>query len=180
MLVTIQIVFETHSTTEDNEAGIATGWLSGRLSEAGRQAATDLGRRRRNDGLAAVFVSDLGRAVETVEIAFAAADIPVLKDWRLRECDYGRMNGSPANEVHRHRWKYLQAPYPEGESWREATDLVGCFLQDLSPRWDGLRILIVGHLATRWGLERFVRGSALEELILEEFEWREGWDYALD
>jgi hypothetical protein len=30
--VTIRIVFETHSTTEDNENGIGTGWLPGRLS----------------------------------------------------------------------------------------------------------------------------------------------------
>jgi len=34
--VGIEIVFETHSTTEDNEAGRATGWLPGRLSEQGR------------------------------------------------------------------------------------------------------------------------------------------------
>lgn len=179
-LVTIQIVFETHSSTVDNETGIATGWLSGHLSEAGRKAAVDLGRRRRNDGLAAVFVSDLARAVETVEIAFGDADVPVLKDWRLRECDYGHMNGSPAREVHGHREKHLETPYPDGESWRQATDRVGRFLQDLPERWDGLRILVVGHLATYWGLERFVRGSALEELIMEGFEWREGWDYLLD
>lgn len=178
--VAIQIVFETHSTTEDNEAGIATGWLPGRLSDRGRQNAIDLGRRRRNDGLAAVFVSDLARAVETVEVAFGAADIPVLKDWRLRECDYGRMNGSAAKEVHGHRQRYLDAPYPEGESWRQATDRVGRFLQDLPQRWNDLRILVVGHVATRWGLERFVSGSRLEELIVADFEWREGWDYRLD
>jgi hypothetical protein len=28
----IQIVFEAHCTTEDNEKGVATGWLPGRLS----------------------------------------------------------------------------------------------------------------------------------------------------
>ncbi|HVA42153.1 MAG TPA: histidine phosphatase family protein, partial [Acidimicrobiales bacterium] len=66
----LQLIFETHSTTEDNEAGIATGWLPGRLSETGIQNAIALGERRRNDGLAAVFVSDLARAVETVEVAF--------------------------------------------------------------------------------------------------------------
>jgi hypothetical protein len=29
----IDIVFETHSLTTDNEAGIATGWLPGELDE---------------------------------------------------------------------------------------------------------------------------------------------------
>ncbi len=44
--MTIRIVFETHSTTEDNERGIATGWLPGRLSAAGRAQAAELARRR--------------------------------------------------------------------------------------------------------------------------------------
>lgn len=39
-----------------------------------------------------VFSSDLGRAVETASIAFGNTCIPVLYDWRLRECDYGRRN----------------------------------------------------------------------------------------
>jgi broad specificity phosphatase PhoE len=82
--VTILIVFETHSTTEDNEHGIATGWLPGRLSELGRQQATELGGRRGADGIAAVFSSDLARSVETVTVAFAGSAVPVLLDWRLR------------------------------------------------------------------------------------------------
>jgi hypothetical protein len=32
-MVTVGLVYETHSITEDNERGIATGWLPGRLSE---------------------------------------------------------------------------------------------------------------------------------------------------
>jgi probable phosphoglycerate mutase len=27
--VSVTVVFETHATSEDNEAGIATGWLPG-------------------------------------------------------------------------------------------------------------------------------------------------------
>ena len=91
----IELVYETHSTTQDNEAGRATGWLPGRLSERGRREARELGRRRRADGIAAVFCSDLGRAVETATIAFGDTGIPVLHDWRLRECDYGARNGMP-------------------------------------------------------------------------------------
>jgi hypothetical protein len=32
----IELVFETHSTTEDNERGRATGWLPGDLSGVSR------------------------------------------------------------------------------------------------------------------------------------------------
>ena len=48
----IELVYETHSTSTHNEAGIATGWLDGELSESGRRQAEELGARRRDDGLA--------------------------------------------------------------------------------------------------------------------------------
>ena len=92
--MSVQLVFETHSLSEDNELGLASGWLPGRLSARGRELARELGVRRAGDGLAAVFTSDLRRAVETVEVAFAGSRLPVLMDWRLRECDYGSLNGS--------------------------------------------------------------------------------------
>ena len=104
----IEIVFETHSTTEDNEAGRATGWLPGRLSEQGRARARELGRRRARDGIAAVFLADL-----------------------------------PA-------------------------------------RWDGRRVVIIGHVATRWALDHALRGVPVEELMAEDFGWRPGWSYVLD
>jgi broad specificity phosphatase PhoE len=56
--VAISLVFETHSTTVDNERGRATGWLPGLLSEQGRVQARRLGDRRRNDGITAAFSSD--------------------------------------------------------------------------------------------------------------------------
>jgi 2,3-bisphosphoglycerate-dependent phosphoglycerate mutase len=178
--VAIEIVYETHATTEDSERGRATGWLPGHLSDAGRANAVQLGRRRRDDGLAAIFVSDLARAVETVEVAFAATAIPVLKDWRLRECDYGQLNGAAAADVHRDRPRYLDRPYPGGESWRQATDRVGRFLSDLPLRWKGQRILVVGHAATRLGLERFVAGEDLERTLTADVVWQEGWEYRFD
>ena len=73
----LELVYETHSTSVDNDRGIATGWLPGELSELGREQARALGERRRNDGIAVVYSSDLGRAVETAEIAFTGSGIPV-------------------------------------------------------------------------------------------------------
>jgi broad specificity phosphatase PhoE len=73
--VAIELVFESHSTTVDNEQGRATGWLPGKLSDQGRIQARDLGNRRRDDGIAAVFSSDLHRAVETASIAFGGSEV---------------------------------------------------------------------------------------------------------
>jgi hypothetical protein len=111
-------------------------------------------------------------------IAFAHSDVPVLADWRLRECDYGTLNGALAEQVHAKRCAYLDRPYPGGESWRAATDRVGRFLEDLVLRWDGARVLVIGQVATRFGLERFILGKDLAELMSSEFVWQEGWEYS--
>jgi broad specificity phosphatase PhoE len=175
--VTVDIVFETHATSEDNERGVATGWLPGRLSPAGREQARELGGRRREEDLAAVFSSDLRRAAETVELAFAGSTVPVLHDWRLRECDYGRLNGAPTAEVHGHRRRYLDEPYPGGESWRQAVARVGRALDDLPSRWDGARVLVVGHVATRWALDHLAGRRSLDDLVDADFAWQPGWRY---
>jgi len=176
--VPTEIVFETHSWSEDNERGYATGWLPGKLSSQGRQLAAELGKRRRHDGLTAVFTSDLWRALETTTIAFPSGP-DVFIDWRLRECDYGALNGRPAVEVHRDRAYRVNTPYPGGESWRQAVTRVGRFLDDLPMRWSNTRVLVVGHVATRWAFEHLLNGASLENLVLGDFEWREGWEYLL-
>ena len=175
----LSVVFETHSTTVDNERGVATGWLPGELSERGRSHAAALGRRRSDDDLAAVFCSDLARAEQTARIAFAGSSVPVLLDWRLRECDFGRRSGMPAAELHAGRRAHLDVPYPGGESWRQAVTRVGWFLEDVRRRWDGQRVLVIGHVATRWGLDHLLNGTPLEELADENFAWQEGWEYRL-
>jgi 2,3-bisphosphoglycerate-dependent phosphoglycerate mutase len=178
--VAIELVFETHSTTVDNEQGHATGWRPGQLSERGRAQARQLGHRRVSDGITAVFSSDLARAAETTSVAFGAAVIPVLHDWRLRECDYGRCNGMPVAELHAGRREHLDQPYPDGESWRQAVARVGRFLGDLPLRWNDQRILVIGHVATRWGLDHFIDGVRLEDLVDEDFAWQEGWEYQIN
>jgi len=177
--MTPSLVFETHSTTVDNERGVATGWMPGELSERGRSQAAELGRRRRNDGHSAVFCSDLARAKDTARIAFTGTSVPVLLDWRLRECDYGRRTGMPAAELHAGRRDHLDVPYPGGESWRQAVQRVAWFLEDLPKRWDGQRVLVIGHVATRWGLDHWLNGTPLELLADEGFAWQEGWEYRL-
>lgn len=175
----IEVVFETHSTTVDNERGRATGWLPGQLSAQGQLQARQLGQRREDDGIAAVFSSDLARAAQTASVAFGQSAVPVLLDWRLRECDYGSCNGMPASELHAGRLEHLDRPYPGGESWRQAVARVSRFLADLPLRWNGCRVLVIGHVATRWGLDHFVNGAPLEKLAREDFAWREGWEYRI-
>ena len=175
----IELVYETHSTTIDNETGIATGWLEGRLSDRGRVQAAALGERRREDGLAAVFTSVLGRAIETAEIAFAGSGLPVHQDWRLRECDYGELNGTPAADIEAERARRIDEPFPGGESYQQVVDRTRDFLNDLFPDLDGSRVLLIAHSANRWALQYLLLGMPLEQVVAAPFEWQEGWEYAL-
>lgn len=175
----VDIVYETHSWSEDNERGIATGWLDGRLSDRGRRLAEVLGQRRRHDGIKVVFTSDLGRAVETAAIAFAGTDIPVIADARLRECNYGQLNGMAVIRLETERAHHIDHPYPGGESYRKVVGRVASFLADLARNRDGDRVLIIGHAATRWALDHLLAGVAMERLVSTPFDWREGWSYAL-
>jgi broad specificity phosphatase PhoE len=175
--VSVEVVYETHATSEDNEAGIATGQLPGRLSAAGREQARALGERRRDDGIAVVFTSDLGRAIETAEIAFAGSEVPLLQDARLRECDYGELNGTaePLND----RAAHIDVPYPGGESWQQAAERAADFLDELRRERGGQRVLVIDHSATRLALEVVANGRELEELVGAAFTWQPGWEFAL-
>jgi 2,3-bisphosphoglycerate-dependent phosphoglycerate mutase len=175
----LEIVFETHSTSEDNERGVATGWLPGRLSEYGKDQARALGERRHDDGLVAVYTSDLRRAVETAEIAFAGTDLPIYRDARLRECNYGELNGRPRTEIDAIRLRHVDEPFPGGESWRQAVERVRDFLDELARTHDEVRVLLIGHAATRFALDQLVDGVPLEELVAAPFDWQEGWEYRL-
>jgi broad specificity phosphatase PhoE len=174
----IELVFETHSTTEDNEKGFATGWLPGVLSATGREQAREMGARRSNDGIEAIFTSDLARAVETVQVAFPDPDVPVFKDWRLRECDYGEMTGMSPESID--LIEHLDVPFPGGESQRQAIERVGWFIRDLRARRGWSRLLVVGHVATWRGLDHSINGTSSEALVRTAFRWQAGWEYRVE
>ncbi|HEY9345399.1 MAG TPA: histidine phosphatase family protein [Inquilinus sp.] len=175
----VELVYETHSTTEDNETGIATGWLPGRLSQAGRAQAAELGRRRRNDGLAAVFVSDLARAVETAAIAFSGLAIPIHQDKRLRECNYGDLNDCPVETLAAMRGRHIERPFPGGQSYRQVVEATENFLKDVKDRWNGARVLVIAHSANRWALRHLLDGARLEDLVEAPLEWQPGWTFVV-
>lgn len=175
----VDIIYETHSTSVDNESGIATGWLPGQLSELGREQALALGLRRRDDEIATVFVSDLPRAVETAEIAFAGTDMPIVQDQRLRECNYGELNGAPVEVVTAERARRIDTPFPGGQSYRDVVDQTAALLLDVGWACEGKQVLIIAHSANRWALDCLLNGRALEDLVDAPFDWQDGWRYVL-
>lgn len=175
----VEIIYETHATTTDNERGIATGWLPGRLSERGCREARELGDRRRGQDIAAVFTSDLRRAVDTARIAFPDGRPPVRQDPRLRECNYGSLNGAPVALVATERVRRIDEPFVGGQSYRQVVAATQDFLHDLAGEWDERRVLLIAHSANRWALDCLLTGTSLPEVVQLPFRWRPGRHYTL-
>ena len=102
------------------------------------------------------------------------------EDWRLRECNYGELNGRPVPEIDIERLRRIDEPFPGGESYREVVDRTRAFLDDVSLEFDDSRVLLIAHSANRWAIEHLLHGVALEDLVAAPFEWQEGWVYRMD
>jgi broad specificity phosphatase PhoE len=100
-------------------------------------------------------------------------------DARLRECDYGELNGVPVERVAAVRRRHVDEPFPGGESYRQVVERTQAFLDDLVAVHDGGRVLVIAHSANRWALDHLVNGVPLEELVDAPFDWREGWLYVV-
>lgn len=174
--MSVNLVYETHAITVDNETRIATGWFPGELSAAGRESAAELGVRRR--GVDVVYTSDLRRAVHTAEIAFGGGK-EIRHDQRLRECDYGIYNGRPVAELAELRSRHIDTPWPGGQSYRHVVAETAAFLEDVMKEWQGRTVLVIAHSANRWALQNLLEGTALEDLVDAPFDWQPGWDYTL-
>ncbi len=171
------VVFETHATSLDNEAGLASGWFDVGLSPRGDQQARELGERRGRDAFAAVYCSDLTRAVRTAEIAFGERGVPIVRDARLRECDYGALTRHPAADIESMRASRIEEPFPGGESYQQCVARVSAWLAEARAAHPGGDVLVIGHRATFYALEHLLRGVPLEQAIAAPWCWRPGWTY---
>jgi broad specificity phosphatase PhoE len=175
----ITIIFESHATTFDNEQKIASGHFDVTLSPAGKRQAKELGRRRADEHFDAVFTSDLQRAYNTAQLAFGKK-FPIFQDARLRECDYGDFEHQPSAVIEAERINRIAKPFPNGESYEQRAELMRSFLQELLKKYGGKRVLIIGHRATQYGLERWITGQPLAQITAAGWRWQPGWTYQLE
>ena len=174
------VVFETHATSVDNEASLASGWFDAALSAAGEEQARDLGVRRRDDDLAAVYCSDLTRAIRTAQVAFGDRAIEIVRDARLRECNYGTFTRHPLAAVEQRRRLHVSMPFPRGESYQQVVERVSASLADMAAKFPDGTVLVVGHRATFYALEHLVRRVPLDEAVTSPWQWQPGWIYRVD
>lgn len=176
----VTIIFESHGTTFDNEAELSSGIFDVELSPLGERQAQELGERHKGDSFDVVFCSDLQRSYKTAEVAFTGRGFNIIKDARLRECDYGDWTRWPKVEVEADKGNRISTPYPNGQSYEQTTALMKSFLADLLRNYDNKKIMIVGHRATQYGLEHLIKKIPLEQAVTAPWHWQPGWEYHLD
>jgi broad specificity phosphatase PhoE len=172
----VRVRFLTHSTTLDNEAGLASGHYNVSLSALGfREARHQALLFREPLPYEAVYSSDLLRTVQTAQVIFGRSKVPVFQDARLREIHYGEWTRQPAEWLAQQRVAHIDQPFPGGESYKQAIHRVMEFFTEA--RKVRRHIVVIGHRVTHFALEIASTGCTLEQCLSAPFEWQRWWDY---
>ena len=110
----IKILYFVHGTTTDNAAKLCSGWKEAMLNDLGKEQAINLGdvSKDRGDKFDIVITSDLKRAIESSLLAFSQYER--ITDSRLRECNYGDLDGEHKSLVIYE--DHIEERFPNGES----------------------------------------------------------------
>jgi broad specificity phosphatase PhoE len=181
--MSVKITFFAHGTTTDNEKDISSGWSDVELSNLGQQQQVALKEQIKDRKFEVVFCSDLKRAIQSAELTFGG-EVEIISDARLRECNYGEMNGQSTSLVQPMEEECVASPFPGGESYKEVKARTLDFLESLRLRWDGKTVAIIGHKGTQLALEVLLNNKTWERAFAEDWRktkaWQPGWDYMLE
>lgn len=174
------LVFFAHATTVDNEAGISSGQSDAKVSPLGKIQIQNLRQAVKGQTFDAVFASDLSRAIETAKGAFDQSH-QIIIDSRLREIDVGEYSGQPVAVTQTLMTKYIDQPFPGGESYKDVEARVNNWLTEIRADYSGKKIALVGHQATQLALEVICNHLTWQQAI--DNDWRRinafqfGWEY---
>lgn len=179
----ITITYFVHGTTTDNEQHLSSGWKDVGLSELGVRQSIALKAQTSDAKFDAVFCSDLKRARQSAELTWSG-DFPIVIDERLRECNYGTLNGASSEVVEpMQEDEAISKPFPGGESYEDVKTRMAGFLQFLKQHHDGQHIAIVAHKAPQLALDVLLKGKTWKQALAEDWRktkaWQPGWEYIL-
>jgi len=183
--MSIKITYFVHGTTTDNEKEISSGWKDVELSELGIKQSIALKEKTKDQKFDIVFCSDLKRTIDTAHYAFDDRSIPIITDPRLRECNYGKLNGASSHIVEpMQESECIYNKFPEGESYEDVKVRITDFLDFLKKNYDGKNVAVVSHKAPQLALDVLLKGKTWKQALAEDWRktksWQPGWDYQVD
>ncbi len=179
----IKITYFVHGTTTDNEQHLSSGWKDVELSELGITQSKELTEKTKDKKFDVVFCSDLKRAVDSAKLTWEGV-YAIMPDSRLRECNYGKLNGASSDVVEpMQEEECIENKFPEGESYEDVKARVVDFLEFLKQNYDGKSVAIVAHKAPQIALEVLINGKTWQRALAEDWRkthtWQPGWEYEL-
>ena len=160
-----RLLLVRHEETDESMRGRCYGRLDVPLSAAGRQRAEELGAVLSELPLTAVYSSPLSRSLGTAAAIAAPQGLDVLAEERLREIDFGELEGLTYDEVRAERPElyraWMETPtrvrFPGGEAFTDLQRRVLAAAAEIRSRHDGEAVAIVAH----GGVVRVVLADAL-------------------
>lgn len=175
-----KVIYFVHGTTNDNINGKCSGWKQAELSDLGKERAIKLGQIKKNTHLDIIFTSDLVRAIDSANLAFPS--VKHIQDIRLRECNYGDLDGKDKSLVIYE--EHIDKPFPNGESLKDVEKRVKDFIQFLKKDYQGKTIGIVAHRAPQLAFEVLTKNISWEEANKNDWRktkaWQPGWEYIIE
>jgi len=137
----MRIYFIRHAESKFNLKEIAcNNQKRNRLTKKGKEQAEKLAKKLINIKIDKIFISEAKRAYETIlPLIKARKNIPVKKDNRLNECNFGIFGGLSFRAAEKKYPKIFKArqtdlwniPAPKGESYKDVFLRFRSFLNDL-------------------------------------------------
>jgi broad specificity phosphatase PhoE len=172
----VRILLARHGETVFNVEGRWQGQSDSPLTERGVAQARELARALANDPIAAIYSSDLGRAMQTaLEVALPHA-LEVTREPRLREIDVGAWTGKGREEIDAEYPGGLKAwatspagmRLPQGETLLEAQTRALAFFAERMPHHLDQTIVVIAHGAVGHAILVNALGGTIEDLWLKE------------
>lgn len=136
-----------HGETNYNKEKRMQGQTDIELNETGRSLAKDIAEQFKDIKIDEIVASDLRRASETAEIVNQYHELPIRLDKRLREFNYGTIEGRLRDEITPETWtRYNKDPHSfEAETMEDIFKRVSDFWNELSLNCKNKNILVVSH-----------------------------------
>ncbi len=176
--MSVKIIYFVHGTTTDNIEHKSTGWLQGNLSKKGIEQSIKLKEQINFDEIDLVISSDLKRAIDSAEYVFKDLKY-ILHDERIRECNYGDLNGQDSSLVKYE--EHIDNKFPNGESLKDVEKRLRDFCNYLLENYNGKTVALVAHKAPQLALEVITKNISWKEAIDNDWRktknWQPGWKY---
>ncbi len=161
-----------HGEAESNVKKVYSSALGSayKLTAKGKNDAKKTAQTLKDKGIDLIICSDLERTRETASIVADELGIQVIEDSRLREVDFGDLEGKPySEEIIQDRNRGSDRAYPNGENWTDIRDRLAGFYRDLRISHNDKKVLIVSHGDPLTVLEAYLTDNDFFEAIKDLF-----------